>query len=190
VRVEDAFVLASLSQDEEESEMKKWQKLVALPAIGVAVMFSAMAPTIASADTDQVTDRATTDRITDRESDRAEGRVELREPHTLEARGRGDVALAGGLTMTGIAYGYSVTVTDLAGDAEVRVSARAHRVDDAGNSFYRGLNGEFSISGSDVIVKFHRVGIHFDATGHGRAALNGQGWFKLDDGRPQRWGAF
>ena len=175
--------------------MKKWQKLVALPVIGVAVLFSAMAPTAASADTDQVTDRAVTDRVTDRLTDRAtdrivDGRIERREPHTLEARGRGNVALAGRLQMTGIAYGYSVTITDLAGDAEVRVSARAHREDDAGNEIYRGLNGEFSISGSDVIVKFHRVGIHFEATGHGRAELDGQGWFKLDGGRIQRWRAF
>ena len=183
--------------------MKKWQKLVALPVLGMAVLFGAVAPGIASADTDQVTDRAATDRavtdrltdrVTDRANDRASdripGRVELREPHVLEARGTGNVALAGRLKVTGIAYGYSLTVIDLAGDAEVRVSSRAHRMDDAGHYLFRGLNGEFSISGSDVIVKFHRVGIHFEATGNGRAELDGQGWFSLDGGRIQRWRAF
>lgn len=171
--------------------MKNWKKLVAVPVLVATVAFGVMAPAAASADTDRVTDRATDLRPTDVRSDvLEEGRVELREPHTLEARGRGNVALAGRLKMTGIAYGYSVSITDIAGDAEVRVSARQHRVDDAGNHLYRGLNGEFSISGSEVIVKFHRVGIHFEATGNGRAELDGKGWFKLDGGRPQRWRAF
>ena len=132
-----------------------------------------------------------TDRARAGETDRiVDGRVDLREPHTLEARGRGNVAYAGRLTSTGIAYGYSVTITDLAGDAEIRVTARAHRRNDDGSVTYRGLNGDFAISGSDVIVKFHRVGIHFEATGNGRAELDGQGWFKLDGGRPHRWAAF
>lgn len=175
--------------------MRNWKKLVAVPVLAATVALGVFAPTAASADTDQITDRAT-DRVTDlrptdaRSDVLEEGRVELREPRTLEARGHGNVALAGRLKMTGIAYGYSVTITDLAGDAEIRVSARQHRMDDAGNHLYRGLNGEFSISGSEVIVKFHRVGIHFEATGNGRAELDGKGWFKLDGGRPHRWRAF
>lgn len=175
--------------------MKNWQKFAALPAIGVAMLFAIVAPAAASADTDVVTDRAALDRQTDRITDRAtdrivDGRIELREPHTLEARGRGDVAYAGRLTSAGIAYGYSVTITDLGGDADIRVTARAHQRNDDGSVTYRGLNGEFAISGSHVIVKFHRVGIHFEATGNGRADLNGEGWFKLDGGRPHRWAAF
>lgn len=179
--------------------MKRWQKLASVPVLVAAVAFGVMAPTAASADTDRATDRAT-DRVRDRVTDirptdvrsdiLEEGRVELREPHTLEARGRGNVALAGRLKMTGIAYGHSVTIVDHAGDAEIRVSARAHVRNDDGSITYRGLNGEFAISGSEVIVKFHRVGIHFEATGNGRAELDGQGWFKLDGGRPHRWRAF
>ncbi|MDA0350720.1 MAG: hypothetical protein O3A10_00740 [Chloroflexi bacterium] len=177
--------------------MKQWQKFVALPAVGITILFSAVAPAVASADTDLATDRPAdrqTDRVrdgvTDRVTDRViDGRVELRESHTLEARGTGNVALAGRISMSGIAHGYSVTIVDNAGDAEIRVSARAHRRNDDGTMIFRGLNGEFSISGSDVVIKFHRVGIHFDATGNGRVALDGEGWFKLDGGRPQRWAA-
>lgn len=175
--------------------MKRWQKLASVPVLVAAVAFGVMAPTAASADTDRVTDRAT-DRITDlrptdvRSDVLEEGRVELREPHTLEARGRGNVALAGRLKMTGIAYGHSLTIVDHAGDAEIRVSARDHVRNDDGSITYRGLNGEFAISGSQIVVKFHRVGIHFEATGNGRAELDGYGWFKLDDGRPHRWRAF
>ena len=183
--------------------MKRWQKLVTVPVLVAAVAFGVMAPAAASADAGPATDQAT-DRVTDRVRDRVtdfrptdvrsdlleEGRVELREPHVLVARGRGNVALAGRLTMSGIAYGYSVTIVDNGGDANVRVSARERVRNDDGSITYRGLNGEFAISGSQVIVKFHRVGIHFKATGNGRAELDGQGWFKLDGGRPHRWRAF
>lgn len=177
--------------------MKRWQKLVAVPALVAAVAFGVMAPTAASADTDRATDRAVTDRVTDRVRPTdvrpdvlEEGRVELREPHVLEARGRGNVALAGRLKMTGVAHGHSVTIADHAGDAEIRVTAREHHRNDDGSITYRGLNGEFSIAGSEVVVKFHRVGIHFEATGNGRAELDGHGWFKLAGGRLMRWRAF
>jgi hypothetical protein len=175
--------------------MKRWQKLVSVPVLVAAVAFGVMAPTAVSADTDRVTDRAT-DRVSDlrptdvRSDVLEEGRVELREPRTLEARGRGNVALAGRLKMTGIAYGHSLTIIDHAGDAEIRVSAREHVRNDDGSITYRGLNGELAISGSEIVVKFHRVGIHFEATGNGRAELDGYGWFKLDGGRPHRWRAF
>ena len=179
--------------------MKRWQKLVTVPVLIAAVAFGVMAPTAASADTDHVTDRAT-DRVSDRTTDvrptdvrpdvLAEGRVELREPHTLVARGYGNVALAGRLKMSGIAYGHSLTIVDHGGDAEFRVSAREHVRNDDGSTTFRGLNGEFVIGGSQVVVKFHRVGIHFEATGNGRAELDGWGWYRLDDGRPHRWRAF
>lgn len=177
--------------------MKKWQKLVMVPVLTAAVAFGVMAPGIASADTDRATDRAATDRVTDRVTDRetdrltdrAPGRVELREGHTLEARGYGNVTLAGRGKMTGVVKGHSVTIKDLAGDAEVRIDARERVRNDDGSITYYGLDGEFAISGSEVAIRFHRVGIHFEATGHGRVELDGTGWYRLDGGRAMRWGS-
>ncbi len=179
--------------------MKRWQKLVAVPALVAAVVFGVMAPTAASADTDRATDRVVTDRVTDRPTDRETdrltdratdvGRVDLRDPHTLVARGYGNVALAGRLKMHGIVKGHSVTVKDFAGDAEVRINAREHVRNDDGSITYFGLDGEFAIAGSEVAIRFHRVGIHFEATGNGRVELDGHGWYSLDGGRLLPWRA-
>jgi hypothetical protein len=186
--------------------MNKLLKYVATPVLAAVVLLGAAAPGIASADTHETdrapTDRVLTDRPTDRPTDRARdhrvtdarrsdsiGRVELREPHVLEARGTGYVALAGRIDVSGVAYGRSVTIEDLGGDAKIRVEARASRTNDDGTTTFYGLNGHFEIAGSHVVIKFNRVGIHFEAIGNARVDLEGQGWWQLDGGRIFRWAA-
>ncbi|PZC43813.1 MAG: hypothetical protein DK306_002016 [Chloroflexi bacterium] len=67
--------------------MTNWKKTLLLPALGVAVMFAALASTAAAAETGAVTDRPT-DRITDvppnlRTSVTDTGVVERSEGHPL-----------------------------------------------------------------------------------------------------------
>ena len=173
--------------------MMNWKKTLLLPALGVAVMFAALAPTAASAETGAVTDRPT-DRITDvrpdlRPSVTDTGVVELREGHTLKVRGVGNVTIVGRGKLEGVAYDGTLTIKDVGGDANIDVSARARRVHDDGSITFYGLTGEFEISGSALRIEFHRTRTHFEASGMGRFDLQGVGWYQVDDGRHLPWRA-
>jgi len=182
-----------------------WKQTLLLPALGVAVMFAALAPTAASAETDGPTARPT-DRVTDvrpdhrpdvrpdqrpdrRPTDRATGVVELREGHTLKARGIGNVTIVGRGKLQGVAYDGTLTIKDVGGDATIDVSARARRVHDDGSITFYGLTGEFEISGSALKIEFRRTRTHFEASGIGRFDLHGVGWYQIDDGRHLPWRA-
>lgn len=170
--------------------MNNWKKTLLLPVIGAAVLFGAVAPTAASAETDTATNRST-DRVTDirpNETD-ATGRIELREGHTLEVRGVGNVTMAGRGKVEGVAYDGTLTVKDIGGDANIDVSARARRVHADGSITFYGLTGEFEISGSALKLEFNRTRTHFEANGIGRFDLQGFGWYQLDDGRKLPWRA-
>ena len=170
--------------------MLNWKKTLLLPALGAVMIFGALAPTAASADTDTVTARPG-DRVTDTRPDAdatvADGVIELREGHTLEARGIGHVTMAGRGKVEGVAYSGTLTVTDVGGDADLDVSARVRRINDDGSITFIGLNGEFEISGSALKLEFRRTRIHLEAEGVGRFDLEGAGWYKLDGGRPMSW---
>ena len=181
--------------------MRNWKQTLLLPALGLAVMFAALAPTAASAETDPATDRPA-DRVTDlrpdhrpdvrpdrRSTDRATGVVELREGHTLEARGIGNVTIVGRGKLQGVAYDGTLTIKDVGGDASIDVSARARRVHDDGSITFYGLTGEFEISGSALKIEFRRTRTHFEASGIGRFDLQGAGWYQIDDGRHLPWRA-
>lgn len=170
--------------------MKNWKKALLLPALGAAMLFGAIAPTAASAETGAITAQPT-DRVTEirpNETD-ATGRVELHEGHTLEVRGVGNVTIAGRGKLDGVAYGGTLTIKDIGGDANIDVSARARRVHDDGSITFYGLTGEFEISGSALKLEFHRTRTHFEAEGIGRFDLQGAGWYQIDDGRKLPWRA-
>jgi hypothetical protein len=154
--------------------MKNWKKTLLLPVIGAAMLFGAIAPTAASAESDTATDQRP-------------GIIELREGHTLEARGVGHVTMAGRGKVEGVAYNGTLTVKDVGGDADIDVSARMRRINHDGSITFIGLNGDFEISGSALKLEFRRTRIHFEAEGVGRFDLEGAGWYKLDDGRPMSW---
>ena len=191
--------------------MRNWKKNLLLPTLGVAVIFAAFAPTAASAETDAATARPA-DRVTDVRPDQrpdrrpdqrpdvrptdhrpnvtdVDGRVELREGHTLEARGIGNVTIVGRGKLHGVAYDGTLTIKDVGGDANIDVSARARRVHDDGSITFYGLTGEFEISGSALKIEFNRTRTHFQASGVGRFDLQGVGWYQVDDGRHLPWRA-
>jgi hypothetical protein len=180
-----------------------WKRLI-LPAIGVATLAAALAPSTmalaegppAVTDLPPVTDTADLPGL-DAEVDAARpsnGRTYLKGSGTLEARGVGDVVLGGHLKTAGVAYGGTLTVWDFGGDAQIRVEndrARDLAPDRRPGTkvVITNLHGEFEISGSRVLIRFDDTRIHLHARGTGFAVLSGHGWFKVNDGRMFRWGA-
>jgi len=164
--------------------MLNWKKTLLLPALGAAVLFGAIAPAIASADTDTAANDRATDIAT---TDLRPGVVVLTEGHVLEARGVGNVTIAGRGVIEGVAYGGTLTVKSDNDDARIHVSARARRLNADGSITFIGLNGEFEIKGSALKLEFRRTGIHFEAEGNGRFDLEGTGWYRIDGGRPMSW---
>ncbi|MBT5774909.1 MAG: hypothetical protein HOH95_11100 [Dehalococcoidia bacterium] len=175
--------------------MRNWKKTLILPALGIAVMFAALAPTAASAAPGTLTARAS-DRVTDtrpdvrpdlRPSVTDTGVVRLSEGHTLRARGIGNVSIAGRGKIEGVAYEGTLTVKDIGGDANIDVSARVRRINDDGSITFIGLNGDFEISGSAIKLEFRRTRTHFEAHGQGRFDFQGAGWYQVDGGRHLPW---
>jgi hypothetical protein len=128
-----------------------WKKTLLLSALGLAVPFSPLAPTAASTDagklntptTESVTDTAPggpSIAVTDR------GVIELREGHTLRARGIGDVTIVGRGKIQGAAFDGTLTIMDLGGNANIEVIARARRVNPVGSMTYFSSKPETSKS--------------------------------------------
>ncbi len=179
-----------------------WKRLI-VPAIGVATLAAALAPSAMAlaegpptvTDLPPVTDRANLPGL-DAEVDAArpsDGRIYLKGTGTLEARGVGDVVLAGHVKTAGVAYGGTLTVWDFGGDATIRVeNDRAPSLAPARapgtKVVITNLNGRFEISGSRVVIRFDDTRIHLHARGTGFAVLSGHGWFRVNGGDLHRWG--
>jgi len=165
-----------------------------LPGVALIALAGALVPS-AVALAEEPTDTIDTFEEVEAEASRpGPGRVQLVGAGTLEARGFGNVTLAGHVSMTGRAYGGTLIVKDYAGDAVINVNSSAPRTDSAERDadgattvVIHGLDGTFEISGSRVFVRFERTTIYLFARGEGHAVLAGWGWYRVNGGPIHRW---
>lgn len=149
--------------------IKKLVAALAAVTLG-AVALSALAPAVSAGE----------------ERDGREGTF-LRGAGVLDAYGNGLVAVKGRIDLAATADGGILLVKDEAGDAVVRVRGDGRTVSWRGFTVYFGLDGEATVTGSNVGVVIVGEQIRLHAAGRGWAYLKGHGEFFVNGRGPFPW---
>jgi hypothetical protein len=120
------------------------------------------------------------------ERDGGEGTF-LRGAGVLDAHGNGLIAVKGRIDLAATADGGVLLVKDEAGDAVVRVRGDGGTISWRGFTVYFGLDGEATVTGSQVGVIVVGEDIRLHAAGRGWAFLKGRGEFFVNGRGPFPW---
>jgi len=108
---------------------------------------------------------------------------------TLEARGNGHASLVGSMEFRATADAGELVVTVHNRDTKVYIRGCREKVRLDNVIICHGFHGAAYVEGRQVEIELDGHSLKFQAKGHGRALLRGDGTYKLNGGEPQDWPA-